>query len=420
MIFMQQTQSQTKNTPTLRFPKFREEWEEKSIGELGKLVGGGTPSKDVPKYWQGDIPWISSSDISEDSIWDVSYERYITKEAINNSATKLISANNILVISRVGVGKLAINDRDVCTSQDFTNIISKAVNIVFLAFLLKGKKTELLSFNQGTSIKGFTRDDLFSLHVAFPEDREQQKIADFLTAVDEKIAALQKKVNLLKKYKKGIMRQIFTQKIRFKDENGNDYPNWEEKKFGEVYEFLRTNSLSRDMLQDFGEIKNIHYGDIHMRLSTNFDSAKESISYLSSKIDSDYCQPGDLIIADASEDRIDIGKSIEVIKTNGDKIVAGLHTFLARPKIRISGGFSGYFMQSKQMRKQLWRIATGASVLGISKTELAKQSTTLPCEEEQRQIADFLSSIDKIIQLEERKLEQAKKFKKSLLQQMFI
>ena len=111
------------NSPKLRFAEFSGEWEEKKLGTLGIFKGGGTPSTSNKKYWEGDIPWISSSDLIDKNIHNININRFINKTSIKESATKIIPANSILFVSRVGVGKLAISKSALCTSQDFTNLI---------------------------------------------------------------------------------------------------------------------------------------------------------------------------------------------------------------------------------------------------------------------------------------------------------
>jgi type I restriction enzyme S subunit len=246
-----------------------------------------------------------------------------------------------------------------------------------------------------------------------------------LTAVDERVALQDEKVELLQKYKKSVMQKIFSQKIRFKDENGNDYPDWKEKKLGDVYGFHRTNSLSRSELEQGDGVKNIHYGDIHKKLPIHLDVSNYDLPTIKNSghifQDDDFCKAGDLVIADASEDYADIGKCIEIKKTRNREAVAGLHTFLARPKAdMISLGFGGYMLRSSFMCKQIRRIATGVSVLGISKTNFSKLSILLPSTDEQRKVADFVSLIDDKINIEKAKLTEAKKFKKALLQRMFV
>ena len=107
------------NVPNLRFPEFTGEWKKSTLKKNAEFRGGGTPSSSNTEYWNGNIPWISSSDISDNDINSVKVTRYITNEAIENSATKICKAPSVLIVSRVGVGKVAMSNIDLCTSQDF-------------------------------------------------------------------------------------------------------------------------------------------------------------------------------------------------------------------------------------------------------------------------------------------------------------
>ncbi|PZO47567.1 MAG: hypothetical protein DCF15_18875 [Phormidesmis priestleyi] len=203
-IFSQQIRfKQADGTP---FP----DWEKKRLGDIGKLTGGGTPDTNNKDYWSGDIPWVSSSDISEDSIHKLSITRFINEKAVKESATKVITAPSILLISRVGVGKLAISQQLVCTSQDFSNFTPKQNNnLVFLAYLLSTKKNKLLSISQGTSIKGFTGYDISRLSLEIPAIDEQEKIATFLTGMDCKIDATKQQIQKIEKFKQGLLQKMF-------------------------------------------------------------------------------------------------------------------------------------------------------------------------------------------------------------------
>jgi type I restriction enzyme S subunit len=271
------------------------------------------------------------------------------------------------------------------------------------------------------------QEDIARSKVAFPSLPEQKKIADFLGAVDDKIAKLMEKKALLERYKKGMMQKLFSQSLRFKDENGQDYPDWEEKTFGELFSWVNTNSLSREKLTDeTGTIQNIHYGDIHSKFRAAFMQSREPVPYIISAEahafkDDQFCKVGDVVIADASEDYADIGKSIEIIELNGTPLVAGLHTYIARPKSKQTAvGFFGHYLRDFKLRRQIMRIAQGISVLGVSKGNLEKLTLTIPHPAEQRKIADFLTAIDDKINHVSNELEQAKLFKKGLLQQMFV
>lgn len=184
-------------------------WEEFSLSQLGSFLGGGTPSTENDFFWRGDIPWISSSDIQEDKLFTINISRYINTSAIRNSATKVIPANSLLIVSRVGIGKFAVCNQEICTSQDFTNFTPNTSNVNFMAYLLSHNKNRLLSLGQGNTIKGFTVSDLSSLKLEIPCLAEQQKIALFLQAIDAKIDATNQQLEQAKLFKKGLLQQMF-------------------------------------------------------------------------------------------------------------------------------------------------------------------------------------------------------------------
>jgi type I restriction enzyme S subunit len=186
-----------------------EDWEVKKLGEVGKFIGGGTPSSEIEAYWNGKVPWISSSDIKENVINKIDITRFISENAIKNSATKLIPANSILVISRVGVGKFAINEVPLCTSQDFTNLIVKDSNSYFLAYYFLASANRFKKISQGTSIKGFTMSDMKKMKFQIPQLEEQKKIANFLSSIDERIGKVSVEIGEMERYKKGLLQGMF-------------------------------------------------------------------------------------------------------------------------------------------------------------------------------------------------------------------
>ena len=193
----------------MRFPEFSGEWDSFKLVELGKFIGGGTPSSSNLSFWTGSIPWISSSDIKEDNINNISISRYITEDAIEKSATKYCPAPVILIVSRVGVGKVALSHTSLCTSQDFCNIIEIKCHPVFLSYNLlrtmKRKSREV----QGTSIKGITSDELQKIRVFIPKNKdEQNNISNLLTLLDERIATQNKIIEKYESLIKGIAQGI--------------------------------------------------------------------------------------------------------------------------------------------------------------------------------------------------------------------
>ena len=172
-------------------------------------MGGGTPSSSNESFWQGTIPWISSSDIVENDIKNISISRYITEEAIAHSATKLCPAPSILIVSRVGVGKIALSKEAICTSQDFCNLINIKVEPIFLTYclsqIMKRKSMEV----QGTSIKGITTSEIQKISINIPSLQEQKKIGKILSLLDERIATQNKIIDKLQSLIKGISSRIF-------------------------------------------------------------------------------------------------------------------------------------------------------------------------------------------------------------------
>ena len=184
-------------------------WEKSALHDIASFCGGGTPSKDVSSYWDGEIGWISSSDIQEEWIDDISVTRRITKKAIDNSATKLCPEGTIAIVSRVGVGKVAIIPESLCTSQDFTNITSITGNTHYMAYQIAFRMKLEAMKTQGTSIKGVTADTIKSMRVDIPPLEEQKKIADMLTAFDSYIKRAVYELDIFLTMKKALMQQLF-------------------------------------------------------------------------------------------------------------------------------------------------------------------------------------------------------------------
>lgn len=402
-----------KNIPELRFPEFDGEWKLKRISDLGKFVGGGTPESNHIEYWQGSIPWISSSDVYEGNILDVNITRFITEDAIDESATKRIPEYSVLIVSRVGIGKFAVNKLEICTSQDFTNLIPFSDNSFFLAYFFSARQNRFLRLSQGTSIKGFTGEDIGNLKFYIPPLSEQHKIASFLSSVDQRIHLLTQKKEKLEQYKKGLMQRIFSQELRFKpalsevegDENGKDYPEWK---------YLKANTLFKNHTNKNhnGDLPILSASQEHgmiLREDGGIKIQSSDKSVLSYKI----VEKGDFVISLRS-----FQGGIDYSSIKG--ICSPAYTVLKNISA-IYPVFYRYFFKKESFIKRL-----NIAVIGIRDGKQISFETfgdlklPYPNIAEQQKIATFLSSLDDKITQVSTQLHLARKWKQGLLQKMFV
>jgi type I restriction enzyme S subunit len=416
--------------PKLRFPGFSGDWEEDKLGAKSDFFKGKGISKSEVIF-NGKTECILYGELY------TIYSEAINKIHSRTNASEdglIFSIKNDVIIpasgeSQIDIARAACVQKSGIALGGDLNIIRSSLNGIFLSYYLNSsKKKDIAKLSQGVSVVHLYSSQLKTLKIHFPSPPEQQKIADFLTAIDQRIQQLRRKKELLEQYKKGCMQQIFSQKIRFKDADGKEFPDWEEKRLGDCYSFKTTNSLSRDNLNyESGVVKNIHYGDIHTKFNSHFEIATEDVPYINVEVDlstikeESYLKEGDLVFADASEDYSAIGKCIEIINLGNERVVAGLHTLLGRKSSdEIVKGFITYLMQSRTARLSIMRIAQGAKVLGISAGRLSNLFFAFPKPPEQQKIADFLTAIDQQINAIATQLEQTETYKKGLLQQLFV
>lgn len=215
-------------------------------------------------------------------------------------------------------------------------------------------------------------------------------------------------------------------KLRF-PEFRND-PSWSAPQFSELYRFKRTNTLSRDKLNyETGMIRNIHYGDIHTKFKPLFRIGGEDVPYVNPDAPANgfdsgaFCEEGDIVLADASEDLDDVGKAIEIVSLDGERVVAGTHTILATRRGSVPVvGLGAQLFQSASVRSEIRKEAQGAKVYGISANRISAVPIPIPpTEAEQQKIADCLSAIDTLIGAQVTKLDGLRTFKRGLLQHLF-
>ena len=159
-----------------------------------KTYGGGTPTTSSEAYWNGNIPWIQSSDIVDGKLFGVEPRKYITQAGLNNSAAQLVPKNSIAIITRVGVGKLAFMPFSYTTSQDFLSLSKLNTEPLFTVYACYKKLQSELNAVQGTSIKGITKDELLAKAIMVPQYAEQRQIGTFFSQLDNLITLHQCKI----------------------------------------------------------------------------------------------------------------------------------------------------------------------------------------------------------------------------------
>lgn len=201
-----------KYIPEIRFKGFTDAWEQRKLDDIAKIkTGGGTPKTANPEYWSGNIPWIQSSDLVEGDIVHVNINKFINNNALKNSAAKLISRDSIALVTRVGVGKVAVINQDFTTSQDFLSLSDfDGSDIKFLAYQLYRLMQENAKVLQGTSIKGITKTELIEQSISIPSSgQEQNLISNVLSKIDSIITLHQRKLERLQEVKKGLLQKMF-------------------------------------------------------------------------------------------------------------------------------------------------------------------------------------------------------------------
>ena len=194
----------------IRFKGFTEAWEQRKLEELAsKFTGGGTPNTSNPNYWNGEIPWIQSSDLEEDDVLSLTVKKHISQEGLKNSAAKIIPKNSLVIVTRVGVGKLVVNTQEIATSQDFLSLSGIKGNSRFLAYSLYSLLKKITQRVQGTSIKGITKTDFLKEAIFVPSLEEQEKTSSCMVEVDKLITLHQRKLNRFQKIRTTFLQKMF-------------------------------------------------------------------------------------------------------------------------------------------------------------------------------------------------------------------
>ena len=242
-----------KKTPELRFSNFLDMWHIHKLSDVATITGGGTPSTKVSEYWDGEIDWYTPNEIGE-RIYARGSKKKITNLGYKKSSTKLLPINTILFTSRAGIGNTAILAKEGCTNQGFQSIIpnSEKIDSYFIYTISNYIKKYALKHAAGSTFLEISGKELGKMKLFLPSLKEQQKIGVFFSKLDRQIELEEEKLELLEQQKRGYMQKIFSQKLRFKDENGDEYPEWKSKKLKDIANVYQPQNLSQNNFQKKG------------------------------------------------------------------------------------------------------------------------------------------------------------------------
>jgi type I restriction enzyme S subunit len=405
--------------PALRFNEFEGEWNEITLRQLFTFKNGLNSDKE--KYGSG-VKFINVLDIIGNEA--ITYDSIIGKVEVTDKELE----KNEVIYGDVLFQRSSETREEVGQANIYVDKINSAV---FGGFVIRGRKKqdydpyfinyllktsparkEITTKSGGSTRYNVGQESLSQVFVNLTTLPEQQKIASFLSAVDEKIQQLTKKKALLEQYKKGVMQELFSGQLRFKDEKGKDYPDWEEKRLGDIAIFLKGKGISKIDLVEGGDTPCIRYGELYTKYSETIYEVKSRTNIplkdlVLSELD-------DVIIPASGETQIDIATASCVRK---EKIALGGDLNVIRSSS--DGVFLAYYLNNA-LKHSIARLSQGSSVMHLYSSQLKTLKLSVPPKVEQQKIATYLSGIDTKIESVNSQITQTQTFKKGLLQQMFV
>ena len=399
--------------PALRFPEFRdgEGWKIVSLGEVCDVVGGGTPDTKEDSYWNGDILWLTPSEVGNRFISDSC--RKITLSGLKNSSAKLLPAGSIVLTTRATLGEMSILVTEASTNQGFQSLVPKlGTNKDYIYYLQPIIKEQCLRFSKGSTFLEVSSTSVKNFKIPFTSNKEQEKVADCLGSMDDLISSVADKIETLKEYKKGLMQQLFPAEgktipaIRFPEfQNARE---WKHIKLRDVGEPLMCKRILKE------QTTNEAVGNIPFYKIGTFGGNPDA--YISKDILEDYKRKysypnkGDILISAAGT----IGRLV-VFDGKPAYFQDSNIVWIGNSETKILNAFLYRVYQTLK-----WQTSDGGIVSRLYNSDLKNMTIIFPENKiEQQKIADCLLSVDELISTEIAKLDQLKAHKKGLMQQLF-
>jgi type I restriction enzyme S subunit len=407
--------------PKLRFTEFNEDYQHYILNDVLNLLtdfesNGSFASvkENVTIYDAQNYAWyVRATDLENNSA--LSEVKYVDKRSYDFLRKTPLFGAELLITKRGEIGKVyfyqpAKNIKATVAPNMYLLKLNDLVDskYVYYSFINASGNKKLKRINASTTIGALYKNDVKSIKITFPQLPEQQKIASFLADVDDKITKLTKKKTLLEQYKKGIMQKIFNQELRFKNDDGNEFSHWEEKKLGDICNYKNGGSFEQYVSNE-GTFNLISLNSIDIK--GNLKATHKKVT-----IDDNSLDKGDLIMVLS-----DVAHGYFLGLTDiipNDSFVLNQRMGALKPKININRYFLKSFINFNQKYFKL--MGQGSSQQNLSKGDILKFIVKQPVIEEQTKIANFLSDIDLKIEALNTKIENSKSFKKGLLQKMFV
>jgi type I restriction enzyme S subunit len=402
--------------PKLRFKEFDGDWQKTTIGAKSEIVTSG--SRDWAQYYSdsGD-KFIRMTNLVRNGInLDLSDLRFVQLPVGSNEGKRTsLEKGDILISITAELGKLGWIPEGLGTAyiNQHTALVrmKNTLDSKFVAYALSTEKynNKLNSLNDSGAKAGLNLGSIRSFELTIPSKPEQTQIASFLSAVDEKISQLTKKHELLSQYKQGMMQKLFSQQIRFKADDGSEFGEWESKTLGDVADIVGGGTPSTNNEEYWnGNVAWLTPSEINKKF---IGRSKRTISEFGVQKSSAKKLPIGTVLFTSRATIGEVAISTAQVTTN-----QGFQSFIVNSKI-LNEFLYYWIVKNKQ---QFIERASGSTFLEISKSKIQPMKILLPCIEEQTKIASFLSAIDQKIEVVAQQIEQAKQWKKGLLQNMFI
>lgn len=399
------------NIPKLRFKEFTDDWKTHKLKNICYINPKSSNLND--KFYYIDLECVQSGRLK--------YIQCINKLEAPSRAQRVLLPQDILFQSVRAYQKNSYffkkeNDIQTVASTGYAQLRTKKELSLYIYYYLYFQKfiDKVNKLSTGTSYPAINSTDLGMININIPSFQEQEKIANFLTTIDKKIENLANTITSLENQKKGLLQQIFSQKLRFKDKNGNNYPNWEKKKLGDTLLIQRGGSprpISDYITNDKNGLNWIKIGDCSPN-SNIITSTKEKIKPEGlSKTREVFI--GDLILSNS----MSFGRPY-ILNING--CIHDGWLLLRNTKKIYNLQFLCYILGSEYTTKQYKKLASGSTVNNLNIELVSSVDITIPCLEEQTKIADFFSAFDRKLENQKAQLEHWQQIKKGLLQQMFV